>query len=61
LAVSVSGVEVTYLAEAALAVLVCRMLYSLCYLLNLDVFRSALFSVGLLPLLYWFYMAIAGS
>lgn len=61
LAVGISGVEIIYLAETALAVLVCRILYSFCYLFNLDIFRSLLFSLGLLPLLYWFYMAITGS
>ena len=61
LAVSASGVSVDYLAETALVVLVCRTLYCICYLANLDKFRSLLFGLGTIPYGYWFYVVIANS
>lgn len=60
LAVSASGVEVKYLAEAALVVLVARVAHAIFYLADLDKLRSVSFIVALIPSVYWFYAAITG-
>lgn len=61
LAVFASGVQPTYLAMAAMVVLVCRFLYCIFYLANIDLLRSLLFGVSVLPSFYWFYVAITQS
>lgn len=60
-AVAVSGVEVAYLAEAALVVLLSRVLHAIFYIANLDFMRSLVFMVGILPSFYMFFVAIVGD
>lgn len=61
LAVFVSGAQPTYLAMAAVVVLVCRVLYCIFYLANIDLLRSLIFGLSILPSFYWFYVAITHS
>jgi uncharacterized MAPEG superfamily protein len=58
LAVVASGLDVKYLAEAAIIVLVGRILHGIFYLLNLDKLRSLVFIVAIAPCFYLFYVVI---
>jgi uncharacterized MAPEG superfamily protein len=58
LAVAASRVEITYLAEAALIVLVARLLHGVFYLANLDKFRSLAFLVAIIPCFYLFFAVL---
>lgn len=59
LAVVASGLEVKYLAEAAIIVLIARLLHGVFYLTNLDKLRSLAFMVAVVPCFYLFYVVIA--
>jgi uncharacterized MAPEG superfamily protein len=59
LAVVASGLEVRYLAEVALVVLVGRLLHGFFYLTNLDKLRSLSFLIAIAPCFYLFYVVIA--
>lgn len=59
LAVVASGLEVRYLAEAAVVVLVGRLLHGVFYLANLDKLRSLSFLIAIAPCFYLFYVVIA--
>lgn len=61
LAVFVSGAQPTYLAMAAMVVLISRVLYCIFYLANIDILRSLIFGFSILPSFYWFYVAITQS
>lgn len=61
LAVFVSGAQPTYLAMAAMVVLISRILYCIFYLANIDILRSLIFGFSILPSFYWFYVAITQS
>lgn len=58
LAVVASGLEVRYLAEAAIVVLVGRLFHGLFYLTNLDKLRSLCFLIAIAPCFYLFYVVI---
>lgn len=58
LAVVASGLDVKYLAEAALIVLVARVVHGFCYLANLDKLRSLAFLVAIAPSFYLFYVVL---
>jgi uncharacterized MAPEG superfamily protein len=59
LAVVASNLEVKYLAQAALIVLVGRVLHAIFYLTNLDKLRSLSFLIAIAPSLYLFYVVLA--
>jgi len=59
LAVVASGLEVKYLAEAAIIVLIGRLLHAVFYLANLDKLRSLAFTLAIAPSFYLFYVVIA--
>lgn len=59
LAVVASGLDVKYLAEAAMIVLIGRLLHGIFYLANLDKLRSLAFIVAIAPCFYLFYVVIA--
>lgn len=59
LAVVASGLDVKYLAEAAMIVLIARLLHGVFYLANLDKLRSLAFLVAVAPCFYLFYVVIA--
>lgn len=58
LAVVASGLEVKYLAEAAVIVLIGRLLHGIFYLTNLDKLRSLAFLVAITPCFYLFYVVL---
>lgn len=58
LAVVASGLEIKYLAEAAIIVLIGRVLHGFFYLANLDKLRSLAFLIALAPSFYLFYVVI---
>lgn len=59
LAVVASGIEVKYLAEVAIIVLIGRILHGVFYLANLDKLRSLAFLIAAIPCFYLFYVVIA--
>lgn len=59
LAVVASGLDVKYLAEAAIIVLIGRLLHGAFYLSNLDKLRSLAFVFAVAPCFYLFYVVIA--
>lgn len=59
LAVVASGLDVKYLAEAALIVLIGRLFHGVFYLTNLDKLRSLTFVIAVAPCFYLFYVVIA--
>jgi uncharacterized MAPEG superfamily protein len=59
LAVVASGLDVKYLTEAALIVLIGRLLHGVFYLTNLDKLRSLAFVIAVAPCFYLFYVVIA--
>lgn len=59
LAVVASGLDVKYLAEAAIIVLIGRLLHGVFYLTNLDKLRSLTFILAVAPCFYLFYVVIA--
>jgi uncharacterized MAPEG superfamily protein len=59
LAVVASGLDVKYLAEAAIIVLIGRLLHGIFYLTNLDKLRSLAFTIAVAPCFYLFYVVIA--
>lgn len=58
LAVVASGLDVKYLAEAAIIVLIGRLLHGIFYLTNLDKLRSLAFLVAVAPCFYLFYVVL---
>jgi uncharacterized MAPEG superfamily protein len=58
LAVAASGVAVVYLAEAAIVVLIARLLHAIFYLANLDKLRTLSFTVAVGACFYLFYVVI---
>jgi uncharacterized MAPEG superfamily protein len=58
LAVIASGLDVKYLAEAAIIVLIGRLLHGVFYLTNLDKLRSLAFVIAAAPCFYLFYVVI---
>jgi uncharacterized MAPEG superfamily protein len=58
LAVVASGLDVKYLAEAAMIVLIARVLHGIFYLTNLDKLRSLAFLVAIAPCFYLFYVVL---
>lgn len=60
LGVVASGVEVVYLAQAAIVVLIARLLHGIFYLANLDKLRTLSFTVVLATCFYLFYVVISG-
>ncbi len=58
LAVVASGLDVKYLAEAAIVVLIGRLLHGIFYLTNLDKLRSLAFLVAITPCFYLFYVVL---
>jgi uncharacterized MAPEG superfamily protein len=59
LAVVASGLEVKYLAEAALTVLIARLFHGVFYMANLDKLRSLAFLVAISACFYLFYVVLA--
>jgi uncharacterized MAPEG superfamily protein len=59
LAVVASGLDIKYLAEAAIIVLIGRILHGILYLANLDKLRSLTFVIAIAPCFYLFYVVIA--
>lgn len=53
-----SGLDVKYLAEAAIIVLIGRLLHGVFYLTNLDKLRSLTFIIAVAPCFYLFYVVI---
>ena len=58
LAVVASNLDVKYLAEAALIVLVGRILHAIFYLADLDKLRSLSFLLAIAPCFYLFYVVL---
>lgn len=58
LAVVASNLDVKYLGEAALIVLLGRVLHAIFYLANLDKLRSLSFLIAVAPSFYLFYVVI---
>lgn len=58
LAVIGSGLDVKYLAEAAITVLIGRLLHGVFYLANLDKLRTLSFVIAVTPCFYLFYVVI---
>ena len=61
LAVLLSGVQPVHLTEAALVVLVFRVLHAIFYLADSDKLRSLSFAVAAAPSFYLFYQALTNS
>ncbi len=59
LVVVASNLEVKYLAEAALIVLVGRVLHAIFYLADLDKLRTLSFLIAVAPCFYLFYVVLA--
>lgn len=59
LAVVGSGLDVKYLGEAAIIVLIGRLLHGFFYLANLDKLRTLSFTIAVAPCFYLFYVVIA--
>ena len=59
LAVVASNLEVKYLAEAALIVLLGRVLHAIFYLADLDKLRSLSFVIAIAPSFYLFYVVLS--
>lgn len=59
LAVVASGLDINYLAEAAIIMLIGRLLHGIFYLANLDKLRSLTFVIAIAPCFYLFYVVIA--
>lgn len=59
LAVVASRLDINYLSEAAIIVLVGRVLHGIFYLTNLDKLRSLTFVIAIAPCFYLFYVVIA--
>lgn len=59
LAVVASGLDIKYLAEAAIIVLIGRLLHGVFYLTNLDKLRTLAFVIAVTPCFYLFYVVLA--
>lgn len=59
LAVVASGLDVKYLGEAAIIVLIGRLLHGVFYLTNLDKLRTLAFVIAVTPCFYLFYVVLA--
>ena len=55
-----SGVTVEHLADAAIVILIARVLHGIFYLTNLDKLRTLSFFVTIAACIYLFYMVISG-
>jgi uncharacterized MAPEG superfamily protein len=58
--VAASGVQVEYLAQAAIVVLIARLFHGIFYLANLDKLRTLSFTVAVATCFYLFYVVITG-
>jgi uncharacterized MAPEG superfamily protein len=58
LAVVGSGLDVKYLAEAAIIVLIGRLLHGVFYLTNMDKLRTLSFLIAVTPCFYLFYVVL---
>jgi len=56
--VAASGVQVEYLAQAAITVLIARLLHGIFYLANLDKLRTLSFTVAVATCFYLFYVVL---